>query len=63
MRRLAVVFALIALISTAIRVVTPERVIAAAVKISRSQEEIRRKIVRACLALSRSLRPLLPRAN
>lgn len=63
MKRLAIVFAIIAMISAAIRLVTPERMATAAVKISDTQNKIRRTIERACLALAKRLRPLLPQAN
>jgi hypothetical protein len=63
MRRLALVFAVIAMISAAIRMATPERLAAAAVNISKSQQRVRRTIERACLMLTKRLRPLLPQAN
>jgi hypothetical protein len=63
MRRLALVFAIIAMISAAIRSVSPERMAAAAVKVSDSREKIRRTIERAFLSLTKRLRPLLPQAN
>jgi len=63
MKRLAIVFALIAMISAAIRLVTPERMASATVKISDTQNRIRRTIERACLALTKRFRPLLPQAN
>ena len=50
MRRLALVFAIIAMISAAIRSVSPERMAAAAVKVSDSREKIRRTIERAFLS-------------
>jgi hypothetical protein len=57
MRRLAVVFALIALMSAAMRIATPER--DAAVSGSR----IQRAFTRACLFFAKKFRPLLPVAN
>lgn len=63
MRRLALVFALIALISTAMRIVTPERIVAAAVNVARAPERFGRAISRACVLLGKRLRPLLPQAN
>jgi len=63
MKRLALVFVVIAMISAAIRLVTAERMAAAGVKISDTQNKIRRTIERACRALTRRLRPLLPQAN
>jgi len=63
MKRLAIVFAIIAMISAAIRLVTPERIAAAAVKVSDTQNKIRRTIERACLSFTKRFRPLLPQAN
>jgi hypothetical protein len=63
MRRLAIVFALIAMISAAVRLGTPERVASAAVKAATAPERIRRAVSRACRRLTKRLSPLLPQAN
>ena len=63
MRRVALVFALIALASTLLRIVTPERIVAAAMNVAHAPERVGRAISRVCVLLSRRLRPLLPQAN
>jgi hypothetical protein len=55
MRRLTLVFALIALVSAAMRMVVPERM----VQVTR----IQRVFTRACQFFTKQLRPLLPMAN
>jgi hypothetical protein len=57
MRRLAVVFALITLVSAAMRIVTPERIAVV------SATKIQRAFTRACMFLAKRIRPLLPMAN
>lgn len=57
MRRLALIFALIALLSAALRIVTPERVVAV------SGSKVQRAFTRACLFFAKRFRPLLPMAN
>jgi hypothetical protein len=63
MRRLAIVFALLAMISTAIRLITPERVVVAAVRAATAPDRFRRSVSRACRRFTKQLRPLLPLAN
>jgi hypothetical protein len=63
MRRLALIFALIVCVSAAMRIVTPERIVAAAARVVRAPESFGRAISRACVLLGRRLRPLLPQAN
>jgi hypothetical protein len=60
MRRLAMVFALIAMLSAVVRLVTPVAVAKAA---TTAQSRFRRAVTRACLAFTKRLRPLLPQAN
>jgi hypothetical protein len=63
MRRVALVFALIALISAALRVVTPERIFATAASVAKAPERFGRAVSRLCLLATKRLRPLLPQAN
>jgi len=63
MRRVALVFALIALASTLLRIVTPERIVAAVVNVAGAPERVGRAMSRVCVLLSKRLRPLLPQAN
>jgi hypothetical protein len=59
MRRLAMLFALIAMLSAAVRLVTP----VAVAKAATAQSRFRRAVTRVCLVLTNRLRPLLPQAN
>jgi hypothetical protein len=63
MRRLALVFAIVAMISTMVRIVTPERIARAAAQASSAPERFRRAVYRACISLTKRFRPLLPMAN
>ncbi|MES1261988.1 MAG: hypothetical protein ABUS49_09640 [Acidobacteriota bacterium] len=63
MRRLALVFAVITLLSTALRIVTAERIVTSAANTARAPERFRNAVARACLFVTKRLRPLLPQAN
>lgn len=56
MRRLALIFALITLVSTTIRIVTPERIVSSTVRRAKAAARI-------WMFLAKRLHPLLPQAN
>ena len=64
MRRIALLFALIAMISTAVRLGNPSRRMDdVAAKVSRAGERVRRAVIRVCVLLAGRLRPSLPQSN